>query len=683
MASPPSPTASDRSNDLEIAAELSERTPLMTPRDGDHTDQIPPGSSIYNSILFVPPLARQKQGHYCSREVFLAFTLFFITMILQGGLTFITGRDILTRYNLWVDTLVADAPVANYSDWDKLGAVDQVHKTSNHAWDGAQQILRADSDGESELRCCRGSECAVLDLPCCQPTPRNATKAQQAALLATHFRGNPANVSLSAKPHRRDSDGNDPPAKQRSVAICTRHVDGKLNCAPPSVAFLDHWRDLDWDGDGVWTIEEARADPANLACRIGVPTVDVFQNACRGIVQDSRDTAELLFRTSKIPASIMKGKAIPFDYFEWWQGITALCVTTDAAFCGQLMARGLFDGALNPELNGGRGAVTNLDSAMSYCGRLLTPGGICDKALPGTYTLYRSRVTEKCGEGSYSQGRRYTNPYNKHDVMSTVDVSYSTHLEYQSTHSHAFMVFLCFILFLWYSNLVDELKDVLQTFDFVVNFPVDRQIEALPPNLSRSFPSMRLAREDAIKVEQDSGPDVVVKTYDDGTEMTEIRRISLFHRQTVFFIVAVRAIMLVYMTYAGTFFLLSNHTFIDLLLNSVALAFIFELDEFLYAFLVSEETKRELEACEPMRFRSSFPQHGPKAGLYKKGNWGLVIIPVLCVFIVIWNDRRNTLPILDALECACYAEGAGCHDNQLFSQEWWIQYWARTSKLAD
>lgn len=690
MASPSPDSAGDieeRRNVSSVAETeaYDELSPLLsTPRAGTHMEQIPPGASIYNSILYIPPLARHKQGHYCSREVFLAFTLFFITMLLQGGLTFITGKDILTRYNLWVDTLVEDVSDVNYADWDAFGAVDTVHKTSNYAWDGAHWILRTDAD-KSKVNCCHGSQCAVLDLPCCPPIPRNTTKAHKASLLAMRSQSNPANVSMSAKPKRRETDGDGPAAKQRSPAICMRQADGKLNCAPPSVAFLDHWQDLDWDGDGVWTVEEAREDPANLACRIGVPTVDVFQNACRGLVQDSRDTADLLYRKSKMPTSVMRAEGIPFDYFKWWQGITALCVTTDAAFCGQLVARGLFDGALNPEHHGGRGAVTNLDSAMSYCSRLLTPGGVCDKALPGTYVLYRSRVSEKCGEGAYSQGHRYVNPYDAHDVMSTVDVSYSMHLEYQSTHSLSFQVFLCFILFLWYSNLVDELKDILQQLDFAMNFPVDRQIETLPPNISRSLASMRLTSVtgNAAQSTEERKEDVLEKTYDDGSSMKEIRRISILHWQMVSLIVAVRGIMLMYMTYAGTFFLLSNHTFIDLLLNSVALAFIFELDEFLYAFLVSEETKRELETCEPLKFRSSFPQHGNKAGLYKKGNWGLVIIPVLCVIIVIWNDRHNTLPILDALECACYAEGAGCHDNQLFSKEWWGQYWSATTKLAD
>lgn len=666
--------------------EANEQTPLVennsvsrgSLREGVHMDQIPPNCSIYNSIIFIPPMARHRHGSYWTREVCLAFMLVFITCLLQGGLTLIVGRDILANYDKWVSTLVEDASNVNFDDWDTFHARHHLEASSKYIWDGAEWIVKGNSSKDA-VGCCHGPECAVVDAPCCPPIPQAASRARRASLLAERKRRNP--LVLSAKKPssggKGDKSGGDEQSTQRSAAICTRQRNGDLNCAPPSAAFLDHWDELDYDGDGVWTVEEARDDLANLACRLAVPTMDVFQNAVHGLVMDARDTARLRLREEKIPEIIETSKGIPFAYFQWWQGIAALCVTTDAAYCGQLVGRGLFDGALDPASKGGRGAVTNLDSAMSYCGRLLTPGGICDRALSGTYTLYRDRIHEKCGAGSYTQGHRYINPFNEHDVIGTINVNYELYSEYLSTHGHSFLVFMFFILFLWYSNLVDEFKDILLLLDFVMNFPVDRNIDSLPVTVSK-----RLRSTFKWSTEEHDLRDVVETHFDDGSKKVEIRRISLAHWQMCSLMVVVRAVMLVYMCYAGTFFLLSNHTFIDLLLNSVALAFIFELDEFLFAFLVSEETKRDLEDCEPLHFRSSFPQHGQKAGLYKKGNWGLVIIPALCVLVVIWNDVENTVPVLRALECACFAQGKQCTDSQIFSDKWWHQYWADTSKLA-
>ena len=39
---------------------------------------------------------------------------------------------------------------------------------------------------------------------------------------------------------------------------------------PASVKFVHEWDALDFDGDGVWTIEEARADSAHLKRKYGV-----------------------------------------------------------------------------------------------------------------------------------------------------------------------------------------------------------------------------------------------------------------------------------------------------------------------------------------------------------------------------------------------------------------------------
>merc|ERR1719284_486902 len=63
------------------------------------------------------------------------------------------------------------------------------------------------------------------------------------------------------------------------------------------------------------------------------------------------------------------------------------------------------------------------------------------------------------------------------------------------------------------------------------------------------------------------------------------------HQFTCFCMLISRLFLAGYMTFVGTMFLLSNHTYIDLLLNAVALAFILELDEYLFACLVSEDTK--------------------------------------------------------------------------------------------
>jgi len=686
------PTSSGRAD-----VEATEATPLLgneeaAEEEEDHTEQIPNTESVYSYVIFMPPLSRKKHGHYWTKDVCLAITLFLINCILQGGLTYITGRDILMKHNDWMTSLIDDVGNASkLEELDKTGTVGHVENQTRaggkHILDAAKRGLHLD-DGKS-LGCCHGAECAILAVPCCapkarppsfflkeRPVPATGGAAAHWAQNATGFMAKPVRASDG-----KHKDGGK--ARQKSSALCRKLDDGSLDCAPPSTAFLNKWDDLDFDGDGLWTVEEAREDAANLACTLGVPVIDVFQNAVRGLAQDMRETTLIMGQEPKIPFMIEHRRALTQEYFQWWEGIAAICVMTDAAICGQLMTRHLFDGAMDPKAEGHRGAVVNIDSAMTYCGRLLTPGGICDTALPGTYVLYRDRVTEKCGPASYMQGPRYANPFDVNDVMGTVKVSYETHSEYAATAKISFQLFLFLVLFIWYANIIDELKDVLRLWDYVWNFPVDRNMKALPPRVNQAIEkaaeSTSLSKQAAEEKAEEYVEDVV--TLVDGT--VRIQRISTAHWQMCLLMAIMRIFLVFYMCYVGTFFLLSNHTLIDLLLNAVALAFIFELDEFLYSFLVSEETKREIEAVEPLTFPSSFPQTGPRKGLYQKGNWGLIVIPTICIFVIIYNDVSYTVPIIEALECACFQDGPKCRDRMLFSQEWWRNYWINTANLAN
>lgn len=439
-------------------------------------------------------------------------------------------------------------------------------------------------------------------------------------------------------------------AQKRAAALCVR--DGpKLNCAPHSIAFVHRWHDLDFDGDGVWTLQEAKDDAANLGCELGVTVEDIFYRACGGLEKDTTDTAQLTGVASKLPDSVMKRSAIPQSWFIWWSGIAAMCVNTDPNLCGQVMSGGLFDEAMNPRHKGNRGGVTNLDSAMEYCGRLLSSGGICDASLPVSYNLYRARVGEKCGAAAFSRGSRHINPFDENDAQGTVAIEYGMHAEFAGIRAKTFLMVLCFILFLWYATLVDELQSVMKIWDFVGNFPVS---------------------------DKDDHEKEVIEV--DGT--MQIEMISRGCKRLCVAMIIVRSLMFLYMSYVGTIFLLSNHTYLDLLMNSVALAFIFELDEFVYSILVSEEEQSQHEGLKPFSFPSWFPHSGHKAKFYKKANWGLFIIPSICIGIALYNDYTATAPVVEALECACFHSGDGCADGKIFTSEWWRWYWGETAWIA-
>jgi len=146
---------------------------------------------------------------------------------------------------------------------------------------------------------------------------------------------------------------------------------------------------------------------------------------------------------------------------------------------------------------------------------------------------------------------------------------------------------------------------------------------------------------------------------------------------TLLCMLMVRGILVAYMAYVGTLFLLMNHTYLDLLLNAVALAFVFDIDDFLYAQLVSEETKEELDEVNPIRFHSSQPNWW----ILRKQVFGLLIVPIAAFIIVYLNEKYRQQPILEALRCMCEHEGEHCKDATSFDRHWWTRYWKETALL--
>lgn len=644
---------------MATGSEPTERTPINpSPDDEPNEEQISPAGSVYNAILFLPAMEQHKHGTLKTWEVMMLIIIFSTCVALQGGLTFLTGRDILASQNDWFNTLVyvqEEKATDILKTADVTGASQDVEGETEGAAGKAESGAPIKArNGNTQSGCCKGMHCLAKGLTCCPSLPRNGTGLTSLVSTRNHhedmaFDSVFANVLDFGDKQTR--------LMRSSSALCGWDK-GVVTCAPNTLIYLSHFHDLDFDGDGVWTAEEAHEDAANIGCHTGVSAEDVFRRACHGLKKDAEDTAKITGQANQLPEVVASSKAIPHEWFHWWQGLATICVNTDTNLCGQIVAQGLFDEAMNPIHNGRRGGVHNLDSAMDYCDRLLTPGGICDSSLPVSYGLYRARVSEKCGAGLFSRGHQKVNPFDDNDAMGTVDVEYAVHAEYGGTRSRTFLFFLCLVLFLWYCALVDELKEILAFCDFARNFPVND-----------------VGKEDQ-DVEKEN-PDFLES--DDGSK---IQRVSRAHWRICMCMVLVRSLMFIYLAFVGTIFLLSNKTFVDLLMNSVALAFIFELDEFIYSILISEEEQSEHEALAPLVFPSSFPHHGHRAKLYKKGNWGLTVIPAICLGIALWNDWKTTAPIMEALDCLCFHHGPQCLESRIFNQGFWSEYWGSTAAIV-
>jgi hypothetical protein len=394
---------------------------------------------------------------------------------------------------------------------------------------------------------------------------------------------------------------------------------------------------------------------------------------------------------------IQRTQAIPLRFFHIWQGLVTLCAATDINRCGQLMYSGIFDAALATRDKQG---FSNLDAAMDYCQKILRPGGLCDNVLPVTFIMYRQQVMEKCGTPHYSHGMDYVSPANDHDVMHLVNVEYEKIGQFDMASGWKFRFFLGLILLVWYVNLLGELEAVILLADFLWNFPV----EASDPFRTQMFLSrMRELSATMLGPEPDHPRRSPARTHthlpthgrggsrplrmdskassreflnEDG--LIEIKAISRLHKVTIAIMVLVRFTLIVYMAGVGTIFILTTYSYPDLLMNAVALAFVFELPEFFYSLLVGHQEKEQLESIAPLEFQSSLPkaEGGLLGFIASKYFLGLFLFPVLAWALVEWNHRHNIAPVSEALQCVCFQSGPRCSTRQFMDRTWWNRHWA-------
>lgn len=665
---------------------------------GEATTRLDHKESVYSFMLFQPPLSRRKAGHYWTLEVLLAFALLVLNVTLQVGLTLIAGTHIVNRGLEFKQTLVSGTEAA--TPWEMVS--DEIQNRGSELKElGEESLGRGAAVDSSTSQCCNGAECAELGLPCCdrsramphkghEPMRKNFTQEDVQQMPG----GGNYNVSFLAirKPGGGKKKKEQKGKQGRSISNSLCYVSGEnstLKCSPLSYGFIDVWDKLDIDGDGKWTLEEARADEANLGCRLGLPVEEVFRSTCRGVETDNVDTSEHPpFNVHLVPLAVTERRSVPKSYFDWWTGLSVICVAHDVARCGELISKGIFDGAIGAGRRNTKGGVEDLDSALDYCQRMLAPGGMCEKTLPGSYMMYRSRVSEKCGPATYSTGVRYVNPKDGRDVMSTIGVKYSMVMQYETASSFQFCFFQGLILFLWFVNLVGEFKAIIQLADFIYSFPHDDMLPMFTPSMRTSMKKMSKSVR-KITMRNTHAEDSDEEQEDKFTEESRaldsnvISRISRAHKTMVTLMLFVRFFLLIYMVDVGSMFLLTNHKYDDLLLNAVALAFIFELPEFLYTFLVSDEMKNNLQEIRTADYVTCLPTRGWSTLLISKSLWGIVVIPALVIVTVHYNYKVSTMPSLQALQCTCFQEGPHCAVAARFGRQWWNLYWKDLGKMFE
>jgi len=447
--------------------------------------------------------------------------------------------------------------------------------------------------------------------------------------------------------------------------LCRYSDNGTYSCAPPSTRFVSTWHALDLDGDGMWTMAEAKATAENYAKNVTItgdwilkkPGV-VFNSIVNGLKLRAVFAQNNLNQTLYISPDLKTKLGIPKAYFDFWVGDAMMCTHFDRYSCNNLVASGLFDVALTDgRMAAAHKGIFDLDSATKYCQMMLEEGGGCEQTLPASFLQNTLQRRNQCGSSSLGSASAFiTNPVDDSDVVPLMKVSFSKVVEFSQSTDAMFLFFKILIMFLFYSSLVDELRDLIQTGEFLLRF-------------------------DGIKNVGDRGGGIEDDPQSTRGKHYTITGISRKHRAAMIVILFLRMIILCTLTSYGTWFLLNEGRYIELVLNALALSFITGIDEVLYNFV--DEQELSLNDVEPVKSMSHIP--GPETWIgmmYSKEFWGLVILPVISIFVVMWNCHYVRVPLLEALTCTCTQTGPNCAESIQNQLPWWKNYWSQVLPSA-
>lgn len=446
--------------------------------------------------------------------------------------------------------------------------------------------------------------------------------------------------------------------------LCTRDEKDMYSCMPSSISFTKEWHLLDSNNDGVWSLSEAmQSDPSpEHDMEHGHDkTLAVFFHSIREGLQKRAEWLSQQNASLYLSQDIVSGHGIPKAYFDYWVGDAMFCSRFDADACENIVLSGLFDSALKKgRVAASHKGIVDINTAARYCRMMLDSNGGCAQMLPATWKSDQRDREHSCGVMSLSPQGVITDPNDESNIMVVMKPSYLTLVQQERAMHVTYQFFTVLIMYLFFASVVDEIRDLMKSTDFLLTFP---------GTTGKSDPGGI-----------DHGPDT------GENQRYEIQRISKRHRVVLGVVTLTRIVILCMLISYGSWFLLSEKNYLELILNAVALTFITGIDEMIYAVFMESTEKKDIgfEESRRIQFKGFMPREdGSWAGYaFRKDAWGLFILPIVSVCVVLVSNSWDRQPIINALRCACMQEGDHCMESMYHEEPWWHRYWTQTLPAA-
>lgn len=317
--------------------------------------------------------------------------------------------------------------------------------------------------------------------------------------------------------------------------------------------------------------------------------------------------------------------SIPMPWLLEEQPVIDICLNTNEHMCSNLEKRGILKDRL--------GSGTDAFSRVERC-RDLTEQ--CQKVHGEVWRSYGLTQKQTCGAK--------TSWFDTKDEITMSRFSDATLYDSISSPSaitsSTYIVFLGLCLTTWWLVIVEEGREVLNWWIVVLS------IGANPP-------------EGKQEAEMDS-------------EGVRVFSINYFRKALIIFLVLLpRTIVVVGLAIYGSAFLVGTDGYTDLILNSVALAFLIEVDEALYLAVSSDELKENMEKLEPIE---GTPPCCRACNVMC--NLPTVIPLMILVFTIVvtlitksYQQMWGKNELSEAYQCLCHGEGLKCVAAQVWGGE--------------
>jgi len=392
------------------------------------------------------------------------------------------------------------------------------------------------------------------------------------------------------------------------------------DCGPLFPMLMSNVGWLDYDNDTYWS-EADHLDPLSHQFHTKFEKAGNLTNIFDAFLKDA-ENGKLQYQIKRKMGpteakELTKGSRIPMEWMREEQPVIALCNNVDPHLCGNLEVRGSLQLSI-PDV--GRSP----EARAQECRDMFDT---CTPRFGELFRSYTKNAEQTCGSMSstwdpvasvilnkFSEAEVY-DPMNK-DAIPTV----------------TYEAFLLLVLIIWLLIVIGEVRNVFAWW---------LVLWCIPNNDS-----------------------VVNKTE---TTIT-IPSISRHHKIIIaLMVLAPRTLIICFLSYIGTDFLIIADSYSDLILNSVALGFLIEVDEMLFAAVTSQTTKDNISKLDALE-----GEHGCFKWCIKLSHFPtsipLVFFVVLMAIAQIsyaYYEHHGKLDIAGAYACLCHMEGPACIAAQI------------------